>query len=149
MRQIPDAYWTDAFGAVFAYATRDDVHACCVTWRDEYIVLFHDDLRPLPRVGGRPDTSKMGVAEIVDLDEAVSDMLAPHYASGTPKRPRPRASHVGEAIFGQHLHYGAIYAPGEIIRAGWGRPPRAAAPPLHPPQPSDCAPPVVHTGTLN
>jgi hypothetical protein len=127
MRQIPAAYWSDAFGAVFAYATRDDVHACCVTWRDEYIVLSHDELKPPPKVDGRPDMTREGMPEICDLAEAVWDAMCPHVLDGGGvKRPLPRKYNVGEAVFGYHLFWSAVHAPGDIIRPGFGRPPRVA-----------------------
>ena len=108
MRQLPAAYFSAVHGPVFAYITRDGVHACCVTWRDEYVVLTHDELLKLPTLGGKPDVSVSGVLEVVDLDEAVLECMAP-----TSIKAWPRRYTVGEAIFSGHLFNSMIYAPGE------------------------------------
>jgi hypothetical protein len=113
MRQLPAAYYSAAHGPVFAYATRDQVHACCVTWRDDYVVLTHDELLRLPALGGRPDVSVAGVMQVVDLENAVIDTMSPHIVDGRPKPSLRRAFTIGDAVFSGKLFNSAIYAPME------------------------------------
>lgn len=119
MRQLPGAYWTEAHGPVYAYHSRDDTRAFCVSWRDEHVTVHHDELLP-PR-------ECIGAAEIADLAEAIGEMMAPHRLDGGGyKLPPPRAFDTGEVVLNLLLFWDAIYARGEMISQGWGRPPRAA-----------------------
>jgi hypothetical protein len=128
MRQLPAPYWSEVHGPVFAYAARGDTHACCVTWRDDYVLLHHDELLPLPRLAGKPDVTVPGVEQVLDLDEAVGEAMAPHYdGAGGVKPMRPRKFNVGEAVFGGRLFWNAVHAPGEEITQGFDKPPRIAS----------------------
>jgi hypothetical protein len=134
MKQLPAAYTTAAFGPVFAYQTRDDLHACCVTHRDEYVVVHHDDLMPLPTNGSGPP----GADVIAELAEYAGEVMAPHMLNSRDAKPlRPRRSTVGEAALGCRLFWAAVHAPGELVEQGWGKPPRVAGAPRPPPR-RDC-----------
>jgi hypothetical protein len=101
MKQLPAPYWSEVHGPVFAYAARGDTRACCVTWRDDYVLLHHDELLPLPRLAGKPDVTQPGVEQVLDLAEAVGEAMAPHYdGAGGVKPTRPRRFNVGEAVLG-------------------------------------------------
>lgn len=113
MKQLPAAYYSAAHGPVFAYLTRDGLHACCVTWRDDYVVLTHDDLLRLPALGGRPDLSVTGVMQVIDLENAVIDVMSPHVVKGGLKSNLQRTFMIGDAILSNKLFNNAIYRLGE------------------------------------
>jgi hypothetical protein len=128
MRQLPAPYWSEVHGPVFAYAARGDTRACCVTWRDDYVLLHHDDLLPLPRLGGKPDATYPGVEQVLDLDAAVTDAMTPHVLDGGGVKPSlPRRFDVGAAILAGPLFWNAVHAPGEEVTQGFDKPPRTAS----------------------
>src|SRR5262245_60016092 len=93
MKQLPGAFYSEVHGPVFAYLTRDERSACCVTWRDQYVVLGHDALL------APPPYEVPGTAVIEALSTRVAEAMSPHVDDGSLKFVPCPHSHVGEAVF--------------------------------------------------